>query len=274
MTATGSAHGAVVDAVARFRRRQAGAGRVRWGRWVALGVAVTATLTGGSWELLHSSLFALRTVSISLDLNSTSSLTSAEVSHALQPPVGRPLVDLDLRQLAARVAALPAVASVEVQRSWPRGLRVAVWGRAAAVELQADGERWDADRRGVVFARADSSSRALVRVELTRVSLTVRRAPWPQAAAAVAAVDSLPREVRAHAASLRVRRGDLWFDVRGVTVDWGGGAAGTQKAVELEAFLRRSRRRPGQVDLSTPGVVVTAGRAPKQHRSAGQRNHP
>jgi cell division protein FtsQ len=259
----------LIPAGDRFRRHQT---RRRVG--VAVGVATLLTLVGLGWALVRSSAFGLDNVVVHLTVNPTSNLTSQVVTAAAAPPLHRPLVELPVTAIRDRVADLPDVAAVAVHRAWPHTLVIDVTARRAAARLAAANGQLLADRAGVVYGpvgvAAPAAAAGLPIVRLPGVTLHVSARPQPLPAAAVRALRSLPRRVRQAASGLRYGKEGLAFRYRRVAVRWGTGRSGRLKAAELGAVMDRAPgRRPGWLDLSTPGVVVTRGTRPSSAPGGG-----
>jgi cell division protein FtsQ len=108
---------------------------------VALGVL-------GGWVLLGSSLLGVSGVAV----EGTSRVPPGQVLDVAAIKSGTPLARLDTAAVAARVAALPAVRTVDVRRSWPRAVSIVVRERVpAAVRVHGTGFVL-VDRSGVAFA--------------------------------------------------------------------------------------------------------------------------
>ncbi|MDO5500151.1 MAG: FtsQ-type POTRA domain-containing protein [Propionibacteriaceae bacterium] len=86
----------------------------------AVAVAVVAGLA--TWVVFFSSALVLRSVHV----EGTAILTQDEVLAQAQAPEGRPLARVNEREIAERVAKLPAVREVTVRRAWPRSLEIRV----------------------------------------------------------------------------------------------------------------------------------------------------
>jgi cell division protein FtsQ len=99
--------------------------------WLAFGLVVVAV---GSFAATRTGLLdvdEIRLVGVSPDLGQVA------VLEVLSVPVGVPMVGIDLEGAERRVAALPRVAEVEVEREWPGSLVVWVLERKAVVNAMA-----------------------------------------------------------------------------------------------------------------------------------------
>ena len=87
----------------------------------------------------------------------------AAIREAAGVVPGQPMTDVDPRQVAEAVAALPAVAGVEVRRSWPGTVAVAVTPREPALAVPAVDGGWLAvGPDGVVVEQHDEVPPGLV----------------------------------------------------------------------------------------------------------------
>jgi cell division protein FtsQ len=238
------------------RRRRRGARRaLDRRRRLAVGLAALVLVVGlAAWVVLASPLLAVRTVQV----DGVVGLSGDEVVDAAGIEVGTPLVRVDTTAAAARVAALPQVASVEVTRGWPGTVVVTLVERVPVAVVQTGGARGLVDAGGVVFETVTGP------VPDGVVPLAVT-APGPDDAAtraALGAVTALPAEVRAELTGVAARTAD---DVTltltdGRTVRWGNADLTDRKARVLGALLQQVEAgaiEPGAVlDVSTPDAVV------------------
>lgn len=131
---------------ARYRRR----------RRLALAVVVLVVAAGLAaavrYVLVSSSLLVVEHV----EVTGTAVVPLADVLGAAGVTTGTPLLSVPVADVAARVASLPGVASVEVSRDWPDTLRLQVTERVAvAITATARGP-WLVDASGLAYAPAAS----------------------------------------------------------------------------------------------------------------------
>lgn len=86
---------------------------------VALGVVV---LVVGGWLLLHTPIFAARSVTVTGNVHETAEQVVSQAGLAARPP----LLDVNTGAAAARIEELPWVRSATVHVSWPDGVHIAV----------------------------------------------------------------------------------------------------------------------------------------------------
>ncbi|NYE38479.1 cell division protein FtsQ [Nocardioides cavernae] len=130
----------------RFARRQ-------WARrWLSLryvlALLVVVALVGTSVHLVFFSatLQVKRVQVVGNDL-----LSDARIREVADVPVGEQLALVDLARADARVGALAEVESVDVSRTWPDEVRIAVVERTAVAVVELGGRIRGLDADGVVF---------------------------------------------------------------------------------------------------------------------------
>jgi cell division protein FtsQ len=211
---------------------------------VALGTAVL--LGAGAWLLLVSSVFGVAR----LQVQGNAQVGLADIVDAAKIPRGTPLARLDTVAVAARVASIPAVRSVDVRRDWPRGVTIVVQERVAAAVRERGTGFVLVDRTGVVFDQVDTRPR-----HLPLVSAPVSAGP-PALRAALDALDAVPSSVRGQVRSVRAASPDeITLQLtRGRTVIWGDTGLGSRKGAVLAVLLTR---RAQVYDVSVPDAPTT-----------------
>lgn len=224
----------------RSARRSRGLRRAGQGLLLLLPLAVVG------WVLLGSSWLAVdRVVTTGLGR-----LSDAQVQAVVDVAPGTPLARVDTDEVARAVGALPAVASVEVERSWPGTLRVAVRERVVAAGVQRDGQIVLVDADGVGFATEPRLPPGVLRLEVEDA-----RPGDATTRAALSVSQALPDALRRRVLAVSAEGPDqvvlrLDGDQR---VVWGAPGKTATKAAAALALLRT----PGEVvDVSTPGLVV------------------
>jgi len=238
----------------RSRRRRSRR-RVSTRRRLLVVLAVGLLVAGvAAWVVLGSPLLAVRTVQV----DGAVGLPEQEVVQTAGIAEGTPLVRVDTGAAAARVAALPQVASVEVTRGWPNTVVVTLAERVPVAVVTDGGTRRLVDAKGVVFDTITGDPPAGV------VPLDVRD-PGPDDAAttaALGALTALPRDVRDEVTGVAAHTAD---DVTltltdGRSVLWGSADRTARKAEVLGALLQQmdsgALDPAGTVDVSTPDSVV------------------
>lgn len=201
------------------------------------------------YALLGSSLFLASAVSV----RGEHRLTDGAIRQAAAVPTAVPIARLDTGPISRRVAALPAVAVVDVGRSWPHTVRITVTERVPVLAVPKDGGFVLVDATGVAFATERTAPRRLPVASLSTVSPSD-----PTTKAVLGVVNALSPSLRA-----AMRRLEASSD-SGVTlvlrdgrrVVWGANDRSAAKAEVLAALLKRKGH---LYDVSAPDVVTVAG---------------
>jgi cell division protein FtsQ len=226
--------------------RSAAAQRARRrGRWLRAGLAVLVAgmVAAVVWAVLFSGLIAVRTVKVV----GTSRLTPAEVAAAAKVPRGTSLALLDTRSVANRARALPAVASIKVERRLLHTVRLVVTERTAVLVLDTVNGRQLVDGTGVAFADAsDADAHGLPVVRTALMSL-----PQATLVSITSMLAALPPAVRRDATVVRADSADAMSVelTDGRIVIWGDNTRQDFKARVLTVLMQRRGR---AYDVSTP----------------------
>jgi cell division protein FtsQ len=217
----------------------------RRGRWLRAGLAVLVAglVSVLVWSVLFSGLIAVRTVKVA----GTSRLTPAEVTAAARVPKGTSLALLDTRSVANRARALPAVASVRVERRLLHTVRLVITERTAVLVLDTVNGRQLVDSTGVAFA--DASDADAAGLPLVRTALMTL--PQATLVAITSMLAALPPAVRRDASVVRADSADAMSVElsNGRLVIWGDNTRQEFKARVLTVLMQRKGR---AYDVSTP----------------------
>lgn len=221
-----------------YRRRRLVAAVVVLGVLVGIGFGVRA--------LLHSGLADVRDVQVA----GLVTITAADVLSAAAVTTGGPLVDVDTAAVAARVAALPAVATASVGRSWPHTVTVAVTERVPVASVSTPTGVALVDSGGVVYPGTPAPG-------LPRLNFGAAGPDDPATRAAVAGLAALPDAVRKQVQTVDVTvtggaPGQVTFGLAGNRqVLWGSDERTADKAAAVVALLTQ----PGRVfDVTSPDL--------------------
>jgi cell division protein FtsQ len=225
----------------RFARRQ-------WARrWLALrgvlvGLLALALVAGAVWLVFFSSALGVRGV----EVEGVDVLDRAEVRRVAEVPIGRPLARVSLEAIEARVESLAPVKSVDVSRSWPDHVRIAVVEREAVAVVERDGRIRGVDEEGVMFRTYASAPAGL---PVVQISARTRAEALEEAALVV---DALPDDLAGRVDHVAVETVDsISLQLRnGRTVFWGSAADSPDKARVLAVLLRQ---KASVYDVSVPG---------------------
>lgn len=206
---------------------------------MAAGTVVVALVA--AWTVFFSPAFAAEGVTVS----GTQDVTPGQVQEAAGVPIGRPLLRVDLQQVARQAAGLPQVASVEVTRDWPRTVHVAVVERRPLLAVaQPDGYLM-VDRTGVAF-----ETRPVVPDDV--VNADVNPDNQPLLTEVGTAVEALPPALRDQVRRVTASSADhlvMTLD-SGLVVTWGNAEESPLKAEVVAALLEREPR--VSIDVSSP----------------------
>ena len=203
------------------------------------------------WIFLGSGLFAVRSVAVM----GTHLVPKSEILAAAAVSPGTPMIDVSTSQIAVRVQAIRQVQSVQVTKSWPDRVVIAVRERTPSLVVAAPGGGFDlVDQYGVVVRWTTSRPSGLpmystpVAVELLHGS--------PDVSATVAVLRELPSWLRTSVQSVTAPSPDqVTLRIGGTTtVVWGGLDRPGAKAAELAILMRTHAR---YYDVSAPGTAMT-----------------
>ncbi len=208
---------------------------------------VVVLLVAGGLVVWFSPLMSVREI----EVHGLSTVSQEQVLTALDVPAGTPLSRVDLDAAAARVAALPRVARVSVDRHYPSRLSVSVTERVPEVFVDKPDGTHLLDATGVDFATAPPTP------GVPRLVVPSPSATDPLTRAALTVIAALPEGVRTQVEQVTpVSPVDVRFALTGGrTVIWGTPDAVTRKAAVLAALLSQ----PGKTyDVSTPDLPTVS----------------
>lgn len=222
--------------------------RGRPGRRVltALVAAVVLAVLAG-WVLLASPWLRVQDVRIS----GTERTELSAVQTLVDGERGAALAGVNTRSLAARVGALPLVASVDVRRVWPSTLDVVVHEREAVAAVPSVGGGFDlVDENAKVLVQADAAPAGV-----PTLAVDVAAAGAGALQAALDVNGTLPAELRSRVAQIAATGPDaVTLQLAdGPRVVWGGAERPERKAEVLERLLADpSVASAATVDVSAP----------------------
>jgi cell division protein FtsQ len=226
----------------RFRQRLA----------VLLVLAAMGIAGGVAWALLDSSLFAVRSVVVT----GTRLVPESEVLAVAGVRSGTPLIRVSTAQVAARVLTIRQVLGVQVTKSWPDRVVIAVRERTSALAVALPSGGFDLiDANGVVVQSAALRPPGLPLYTTTTAAAAALRGD-PDVAAAAAVLGELPASLRSSVTSVTVPSPDqVTLSLSsGVTVLWGSADDAAAKARELAILMQTHAR---SYDVSSPATAVT-----------------
>lgn len=234
--------------VTGHRRRRVRARRAQVAGRVAAVAGALALIGFVVWLLYGSALLVVQNVVV----QGNQLVTTKQVVAEAAVPEGTPLVRVDERGITERVAALPAVEKVRVERAWPTTLKVTITERVVRLAVpRAGGFDW-IDASGVVFHHTPGRPPNTVLAEAKPADeavlagiVTVAKALPAQVAPRVQAITASSVD------SIVVRLDD------GSQIVWGSAESSDLKAQVVAALLEV---KAGVYDVSSPTHPTTRGR--------------
>ncbi|TDV46303.1 cell division protein FtsQ/DivIB [Actinophytocola oryzae] len=216
-------------------------------RWVA--VLVAASVLVLTYAVLFTSLLGVRSV----EVVGVREIPKDDVIRAADIADGTPMVRLDADEAAARVAKLPRVFEVRVERSWPSTVQIIVTERAPVAVLRAGSEIHLVDETGLDYATAATAPPNLPTLAMANV-----KPENPATRSAVSVLGAIPRQLRVQVTTVTAETpGDVRLTLTdGRVVKWGNADENARKAAVLGALLTR----PGRTyDVATPDFPTVSG---------------
>jgi len=212
-------------------------------------VLVVLTVVAVAYLVMFTSVLGVRSV----EVVGVREIPKADVIRAAAIEHGTPMVRLDADEAAARVAKLPRVFEVRVERSWPSTVEIIVTERSPVAVLRAGNQTHLVDSTGLDYAVAASPPAGLPTLAISNVS------PHdPATKAAVTVLGAIPKQLKSQVTTVTA---DTPGDVRltlgdGRLVKWGNAQDNARKAAVLAALLTR----PGKTyDVATPDFPTVSG---------------
>ncbi len=150
-----SEESATADLNERRKERQQAQRRLVITRIVTVSAACVVAIAL-VWGIFFSPLFALDMSKVSIEGLGDDSATTSEVQAAVEPFASTPLPRLSTSKVSAAVGEVRLVREAQVERTWPRGLRVTVRPRQAVLAVK-EGAAWSlVDDQGVSLSSSPS----------------------------------------------------------------------------------------------------------------------
>lgn len=244
----------VLSAEGLFRARRRARRRRKYVRPTVLAAVVVTVAGGAVWAGWSSPLLAVQSITV----KGTSRLSTQDVLAAARVPIGRSLLRIDPGRIQSRVAGLPAVSVVTVDRDWPRRLVITVTERRPIAVVATSAGAQLVDATGVAFASTDQAPPGLLPLTLgAPLGIgPVTGAGEADARAALAVWKSLPHALRSVVTSVAAPSpADVTLHLTAHrTVIWGDPEETQRKLTVLKALLTTKAT---VYDVSTPDVPVT-----------------
>lgn len=218
-------------------------------RWLIALLVIVPIVAALGWLAWFSPWLAVSQVQVTVSAapEVAGPLTPEEVQAVTEVQMGTPLLRVDTGAIQERIAALPAVESVTVSRSWPDTIVVDVV-RRTPVALVASGSAYDV---------VDASGAVIRSIPSVEEGLPVVTATGDGVGAAVAVARELPEEIRSKVVSIEAStRNNVTLILRNRSeVMWGSADEGAFKAEVLLTLFQVDAK---YYDVSAPGVPATS----------------
>lgn len=216
-------------------------------RWVAM--LVVLSVLAVAYLVMFTSVLGVRSV----EVVGVKEIPKEAVIKAADIEEGTPMVRLDAAEAAARVARLPRVFEVRVERSWPSTVEIIITERAPVAVLRAGAQTHLIDGTGLDYATVAAPPAGLPTLAMSNVG-----PDDPATKAAVTVLGAIPHQLKTQVTTVTA---DTPGDVRltlgdGRVVKWGNAEDNARKAAVLAALLTR----PGTTyDVATPDFPTVSG---------------
>ncbi|MFI7298808.1 cell division protein FtsQ/DivIB [Streptomyces sp. NPDC050121] len=230
---------------------------------IVLALVVVLLGAGAVWVLYGSPWLRVERVTVS----GTSVLTPQQVREAADVPVGSPLISVDTDAIETRLRTeLPRIDSVDVVRSWPRGIGLKVTERTPVLLVRKGAKFVEVDDEGVRFATVSEAPKGVPLLEMAvsssrSVAASLRRFGEDRLVReAVKAAGSLPAAVTRETRLVKVRSyDDISLELGGGrTVAWGSAEKGAAKGRALTALMKAAPA-ARHFDVSAPTAPASSG---------------
>ncbi|OLT48571.1 cell division protein FtsQ [Saccharomonospora sp. CUA-673] len=221
-------------------------GRVLRRRWIA--VLSVVTVVGLAYVLLFTSLLGVRSVEVA----GARDVPEEQILDRAQVPDLRPMLRLDTGAIAERVAEIPGIATVDVSRSLPSTVEIAVTERTPAGVYDTGSQLYLVDVGGVVYKEISEPPQGLPEFSLSEVAPNN-----PETRAVIQVREALPEDLAARVTEWRAETpGSVEFTLRsGKTVRWGNADDSERKAQVLGALMTRDGK---TYDVSSPELPTVS----------------
>lgn len=244
----------MVQAGERFRALVAGRPWRRRRRAILAGLAITLLVLVGA---LATAVFLPALQVSQITVEGTGYVPEDEVRAAVSPHAGGSVLLLPTGEIAADVSEVPGVESVEVDRSWPDGVRVSIVEAVpVAAVTKTDGTTAVLDATGQELPAAAAEGATLVPFTVKGGSAD----PQGAVAAMSEVLAAMPDPIRGSVTEVTASStSDVTIvlaleDGGSKTVIWGDAHDATLKAEVVQALLGQ----PGSIiDVSAPVAPVT-----------------
>lgn len=235
----------------RFAERRRAGTWHRYRRWlIAIGVLVLAGLL--VWAIWFSSVLGVRSVKVV----GLETIKSGQVTGLAAIVPGTALARLDTAGIAARVASLERVESVNVSRSWPNTVTIDVIERHAVAWINVGGTIRGLDRFGIEFRSYSSPPKGLFEIRVSALTIANRQDSLVEASRVIGIIKARDPGLYGSIDHVNVATKDsveLALSHNRV-VRWGSAARSAEKLAVLTPLLRIRAR---TYDVTAPEQPTT-----------------
>jgi cell division protein FtsQ len=202
---------------------------------------VLSLIAGSLWLVYFSAMLVTKRVIIV----GTHQLTPAQVSFAVQIPLGVPLALQDVDAIARRATTLPVIESAKVTRSWPNTIKMTVVERRPVLAISQPDGYVLVDKAGLAY-----QTQSTLPLDVVLADVSPGDKPLLSQVAAVA--KALPEKLRGKVSLITADGRDsiVLMLTSGRTVIWGSSADSELKAQVVTALLKKNPR--SYIDVSSP----------------------
>ncbi|MFS8103019.1 FtsQ-type POTRA domain-containing protein [Lentzea alba] len=211
-------------------------------------VLTLLSVVGLTYSVFFTPLLGVRNV----DVHGAVVLTDDEVRTAAAIAPGSPLVRLDLRGIRERVAAVPRVATIEVERQLPGTVRLLITERVPVGSVKLPDGYHLIDSTGKDYATLPTAAPGVPELVLAAPS-----SADPATRAVVGVVNELPEKLRPEVLQVSATSGaDVKLTLTGDrVVKWGSSDDTPRKGAVLVVLLSRHGK---TYDVSSPDLATVS----------------
>lgn len=210
---------------------------------------VVLSVLAVAYLVMFTSVLGVRSV----EVTGVREIPREDVLAAADIQPGTPMVRLDADEAAARVAKLPRVFEVRVERSWPSTVEIIITERSPVAVLKAGDKFHLIDETGLDYAVTKVPPAGLPTLAMSNVN-----PDNPATISAVTVLGAIPKQLKTQVTTVTANTpGDVQLTLSdGRVVKWGDARDNARKAAVLAAILTR----PGKTyDVATPDFPTVSG---------------
>lgn len=235
----------------RFAERASMARGARIRRWL-VALLVVAVVAAGIWTFYFSALLDVRGV----EVTGAHTEDRAAVEEIAEREKGTPLARVDGQAVGERITdKVPGAKAVQVDRGWPKTLKVKVTSRVPELAVGDKGNRYRLlDIEGVTIRTVDEPPKG---VPTVTTAGGAKRVSSHGVRAASGMLQEMPDDLRSDVSEVTVDEADqVTFQLGETEVVWGDESSPDVKVRVIPVLLEK---KPEVIDVSAPDTPVTKG---------------